>query len=112
MFVVSRGIQPAPSCSQVVLTFVMVSPGERIGIVGPNGAGKSSLLDLIAGGTEFDSGEREVGDTTVLGYFAQHPPDVDPKLRIIDYISSIADKRCAAAVVVHFSSALWEGLSP
>ena len=62
------------------------SPGERIGIVGPNGAGKSSLLDMISGDRPLLDGVREVGETTQLGYFRQHAPDVDPSLKIIDYI--------------------------
>ena len=62
------------------------APGERIGIVGPNGAGKSSLLDMITGDRHLAGGHREVGETTALGYFRQHVPDVKPTLKIIDYI--------------------------
>lgn len=52
------------------------APGERLGVVGPNGAGKSTLLDVIAGVKDISSGRREVGDTCLVGYFTQHPPDV------------------------------------
>jgi ATPase subunit of ABC transporter with duplicated ATPase domains len=69
--------------------------GERLGVVGPNGAGKSTLLDVLAGITPPDEGLRILGDTSVVGYFAQHPPAVDAKLRIIDYISDIVAKSCA-----------------
>jgi hypothetical protein len=31
-------------------------------------------------------GRREAGDTTLIGYFTQHPPAVRPDLRIIDYL--------------------------
>jgi ABC transport system ATP-binding/permease protein len=65
------------------------SPGERLGIVGPNAAGKSTLLNMLAGITAPDEGSRVLGDTSVVGYFTQHPPPVNPKLRIIDYITSI-----------------------
>jgi hypothetical protein len=34
-----------------------------------------------------DAGVREVGDTAVIGYFTQHPPPVDPSLRLVDYVS-------------------------
>lgn len=67
------------------------APGERIGIVGPNGAGKSSLLDMITGDRHLAGGHREVGETTALGYFRQHVPDVKPTLKIIDYIREVAD---------------------
>eukprot|EP00878_Enallax_costatus_P045842 GHUV01055345.1.p1 GENE.GHUV01055345.1~~GHUV01055345.1.p1 ORF type:complete len:549 (+),score=163.93 GHUV01055345.1:459-2105(+) len=72
-------------------------PGERIGIAGPNGVGKSTLLDLIAGLQEPQSGVREVGDTAVIGYFQQHPPEVNPSLRMIDYIREVAEKRKSRA---------------
>jgi hypothetical protein len=32
------------------------------------------------------SGQREVGETAVIGYFQQHPPEVEAGLRLIDYI--------------------------
>ena len=70
------------------------APGERIGIVGPNGAGKSSLLDMITGDRRLAGGHREVGETTALGYFRQHVPDVKPTLKIIDYI------RCNASPAI------------
>lgn len=41
-----------------------------------------------------DSGVREKGETAVIGYFTQHPPPVDPSLRLVDYVSPI--KQCAA----------------
>jgi ABC transport system ATP-binding/permease protein len=72
------------------------APGERIGIAGPNGAGKSTLLDMISGDLQLDVGQREPGETTVIGYFRQHPPPLNPKLKIIDYITGEAEKRCAS----------------
>ena len=35
---------------------LVVSPGERLGLIGENGAGKSTLLRLLAGAEEADSG--------------------------------------------------------
>ena len=52
-------------------------------------AGKSSLLDMITGDRALQSGRRDVGETTALGYFRQHVPDVKPSLKIIDYIRTI-----------------------
>ncbi|KAF6262123.1 P-loop containing nucleoside triphosphate hydrolase protein [Scenedesmus sp. NREL 46B-D3] len=70
-------------------------PGQRIGIAGPNGVGKSTLLDIVAGVKELQSGRRELGETAVLGYFQQHPPPVEGGLRLVDYIRSVAEKRKA-----------------
>jgi ABC transport system ATP-binding/permease protein len=71
------------------------APGERLGVVGPNGAGKTTLLNMIAGVEKADEGTWTLGDTSVIGYFTQHPPEVDPKLQVIDYLESVADKACA-----------------
>lgn len=64
---------------------------DRVGIVGPNGCGKTTLLSMIAGMQQPDSGRIDVGDTVRFGVFAQEYPPVDPDLRVIDYMRSIAE---------------------
>jgi ATP-binding cassette subfamily F protein 3 len=54
---------------------LIVTRGERIALVGPNGQGKSTLLKLLAGVVESDSGTVEWGHNVELGYFAQHHID-------------------------------------
>ncbi|MBK1831367.1 ABC-F family ATP-binding cassette domain-containing protein [Verrucomicrobiaceae bacterium R5-34] len=49
-----------------------IERGDRMVLVGPNGAGKSTLLKILAGELEFESGERDCGYNTDLGYFSQH----------------------------------------
>ncbi len=49
-----------------------VERGDRIVLVGPNGAGKSTLLKILAGIIPIDSGKREPGYATKLGYYSQH----------------------------------------
>ena len=44
---------------------------ERIGIVGPNGYGKSTLVKMLTGELEPDSGKVDFGITVKFGYFAQ-----------------------------------------
>jgi ATPase subunit of ABC transporter with duplicated ATPase domains len=51
---------------------LVVSPGDRIGIVGPNGIGKSTLLRVLAGLEEPDSGR--VVRSGSLAYLVQEPP--------------------------------------
>ena len=46
--------------------------GQRIVLVGPNGAGKSTLLKILAGVLPVQSGAREPGLNTKVGYYAQH----------------------------------------
>lgn len=64
--------------------------GDRIGIVGRNGAGKSTLLNLIAGRMEPDSGTVDVGSTVKIGYFTQEGRELDPEMRVYDFIRETA----------------------
>ncbi|PJI08997.1 MULTISPECIES: ABC-F family ATP-binding cassette domain-containing protein [Clostridium] len=67
------------------------SRGDRIGIVGHNGIGKSTLLNMIAGKIEPDSGTIDVGETVKLGYFSQETPIIDENSRVIEYIKEGAE---------------------
>ena len=44
---------------------------ERIGIVGPNGVGKSTILNMITGRLQPDSGTIETGQPIHFGYYLQ-----------------------------------------
>ncbi|MCB2179541.1 energy-dependent translational throttle protein EttA [bacterium] len=45
-----------------------IPPGSIVGVVGPNGVGKSTLLKLIAGEEQPDSGSIRIGETVMLAY--------------------------------------------
>ncbi len=66
------------------------SPEDRIGIIGGNGVGKSTLMDMITGRTQPDSGNVEIGGTVHIGYFDQNSEALftamNDKQRVIDYI--------------------------
>lgn len=64
---------------------------QNVGFVGANGCGKSTLLNLITGVLTPDEGSIEVGETIKIGYFAQHFPEMDERLRVIDYVKEIAE---------------------
>jgi len=64
---------------------------DRVGIVGPNGIGKSTLLNIIAGKTEPDSGRVEIGDTVRIGVFSQETYHMDDDMRAIEYVKEAAE---------------------
>ena len=51
-------------------TYILLK-GDRIGFVGKNGCGKTTLMKMIAGFLEPDSGSIEVGQTVKIGYYCQ-----------------------------------------
>lgn len=69
----------------------IVLRNQRLGIIGPNGCGKSTLIKMIAGLIQPNSGEIEIGETIKIGYLAQEEPDLDTDRRVIDYIRDIAE---------------------
>ncbi|MDD6211874.1 MAG: ABC-F family ATP-binding cassette domain-containing protein [Clostridiales bacterium] len=69
----------------------IVLRGERIGIIGKNGCGKSTLMKIITGLEEPDSGTVTLGETIRIGYFAQENPEMDSDTRVIDYIRDVAE---------------------
>lgn len=69
----------------------IVSRDARIGIVGSNGAGKSTFLKMLCGLIKPDSGKIVLGDTVNIGYFSQECEEMDPSLRVIEYIRETAD---------------------
>lgn len=77
---------------KVINDFSMIlGPSERIGIIGKNGYGKSTLLNLLAGKLQPDSGTITFGETVKIGYFSQESEDIDMSLRAIDYIREKAE---------------------
>lgn len=64
---------------------------DRIGIIGPNGCGKSTLINMLNGTLEPDSGTVVHGETVKMGIFSQHNETMDPEQRVIDYIKDIAE---------------------
>jgi len=67
-----RGVQKAYDDKQVLHGVdIDVVRGDRLAIMGPNGIGKSTLLKIIMGETDPDTGSVEWGYETHPGYFAQ-----------------------------------------
>lgn len=64
---------------------------DRIGYIGKNGCGKTTLMKMIAGLVQPDSGEIEVGQTVKVGYYCQEIYFTNEADRVIDYIKDTAE---------------------
>ena len=66
---------------------------DRVGFIGHNGCGKSTLMKIITGALQPDSGHLEIGQTVKIAYYAQEIGDdvMNPKQRVIDYIRDVAE---------------------
>ncbi len=62
--------------------------GERIGIIGKNGTGKTTLLKMIAGVMQPDSGEILHGTKVDMGYYDQHHSDLNLENDIFEELVS------------------------
>lgn len=71
-------------------TYILLK-NDRIGIIGKNGCGKSTLLKVINGIISPDSGYVEIGETVKIGYFSQENEEMDPNIKVIDYVKSVAE---------------------
>ena len=65
--------------------------GDKIGLLGPNGIGKSTLLKLILGDIEADSGEIQRGTKINVAYFDQMREQLDEEATLADTISPGSD---------------------
>lgn len=64
---------------------------EKLGIIGHNGVGKSTLIKMLLGIVQPDSGEWDVGETVRFGYYSQDGISFDGNKKVIDAVSEIAD---------------------
>ncbi|MCG8525163.1 MAG: ATP-binding cassette domain-containing protein [Opitutales bacterium] len=69
-----------------------IESGDRIAVVGVNGAGKSTLARILAGTEPIDSGTRETGVNTVIGYFAQQQAEeLDASNTVLSEVEGVCE---------------------
>ena len=101
---------------------------DRVGFIGKNGCGKTTLMKMLAGRIQPDSGELVVGQTIQIGYYSQEIEEqqsdarledgtrniayMDPKMRVIDYIKETAEYIRTEDGLVSASSMLERFLFP
>ena len=69
---------------------------DRVGIIGANGVGKTTLMDIIAGRLQPDTGRVTIGQTVKIGYFSQHSEFPDEDERVLEYIKDAGNYVLAA----------------
>ena len=69
------------------VSFVL-QEGDKVGIIAPNGTGKSTLLSIIAGSGEADSGTVTVAPGLRVGYLEQTPP-FRPGQSVTEYMEEL-----------------------
>lgn len=71
---------------------VVLSPGDRVGLLGVNGSGKSTLLRLMAGDLEPDQGTiKRAADLRIVS-FTQHRDSLDPSQTLQEAICPVGDR--------------------
>lgn len=65
--------------------------GERIGLIGANGVGKTTFLNTLAGYHNLAAGTLKLGQTVRLAYYRQLDQDLPGNMRILAYLTQIAD---------------------
>ena len=65
-----------------------IKKGDRVCLVGPNGSGKTSLLKIIMGELEPDSGYIKTGHNVVFGYYDQEQQQLTPSNTVLEELHS------------------------
>ncbi|HEM2714525.1 TPA: ABC-F family ATP-binding cassette domain-containing protein [Streptococcus suis] len=91
---------------------LLIQNKDRIGIVGDNGKGKSTLLNLIAGDLQADSGKVDIGETIRIGHFSQTIKGLDESKRVINFLQEVAEEAKTTSGMVSIAELLEQFLFP
>ncbi|MFK5913437.1 MAG: ATP-binding cassette domain-containing protein [Woeseiaceae bacterium] len=86
--------------------------GDRIGVLGPNGVGKSTLLKILLGELEPDTGTVKLGTKLSVAYFDQQRATLDPEKTVADNLNFGSDTITINGKSRHVMSYLQDFLFP
>ncbi|MCZ7628672.1 MAG: ATP-binding cassette domain-containing protein [Microthrixaceae bacterium] len=73
-------------------------PGRRVALVGGNGVGKTTILEIIVGEQEADSGEVHASKGTRIGYLPQELTEqvdgsvIEEVMRAVAHVTDLEDQ--------------------
>ena len=89
-----KGITKAFGDKVIVEPFSLtIQRGDRIAFVGPNGVGKTTLLNILIGREEPDSGTVTLGTNLEIALFDQSRAALDPDMTLWDSLTGDPDMR-------------------
>ena len=98
---------------QIIRDFsLLLMRGDKVGVIGPNGCGKTTLLRLILGQLEADSGTVRQGTNLQIAYFEQLRHQLDEQKSVMHNVADGADYVTINGQNKHVASYLREFLFP
>lgn len=70
---------------------ILVGPKSRLGLLGGNGCGKTSLIRVLIGQEQPDSGKCKLADDITVAYFDQHKNTLDLKKSVLQNVAPDGD---------------------
>ena len=90
----AEGISKAYGDKVILQDFsIKIQRGDRIALVGPNGVGKTTLLRMLLGQEEPDSGRMRLGTNLAPAVFDQSRAQLDPEMTLWDSLTGDPDMR-------------------
>lgn len=83
---------------------VMLSPGNRIGLIGPNGSGKTTLLRLMSGALQPDAGTIKRAAELRIVTFTQHRDDLVATQTLQEALCPVGDSVDYRGQPIHVTS--------
>ncbi|PCJ30769.1 MAG: ABC transporter ATP-binding protein [Gammaproteobacteria bacterium] len=69
----------------------VIQRGDKIGLIGPNGCGKTTLLSILLGRSEAETGSVKIGTKMEVAYFDQLRSELDEDVSVVDNVGQGKD---------------------